>query len=134
MSYVMQKGIFGAVALTMLTIGQGAAAEEVEAPRIAMSPLPQASAKMVPANSAGFMGTKPLDLKSLERKRAGTDVFNEMQLKGVVADNRAVNVTTGGNVISDGAFTSQAGIPLVVQNSGNNVLIQNATIVNVQVK
>ena len=57
-----------------------------------------------------------------------------MKLRGVVADNRAVNVTTGNNAISEGAFANTSGLPMVVQNTGNNVLIQNATIVNVQVK
>jgi hypothetical protein len=38
------------------------------------------------------------------------------------------------NVISDGAFSGSVGLPMVIQNSGNNVLIQNATIVNVQLK
>ena len=46
----------------------------------------------------------------------------------------ASNVTTGSNVISDGAFAGIGGLPMVIQNSGNNVLIQNATIVNVQLK
>jgi hypothetical protein len=75
-----------------------------------------------------------VDSKVLARKRGGADVINDMQLKGVVADNRAVNVTTGNNFITDGAFANTSGVPLIVQNTGNNVLIQNATIVNVQVK
>ncbi|MGZ8258966.1 MAG: hypothetical protein ACXWUL_00260 [Caldimonas sp.] len=80
------------------------------------------------------LGVKAVDAKVLARRRGGSDVMNEMQLKGVVADNRAVNVTTGNNVITEGAFAGTSGLPLVVQNSGNNVLIQNATIINVQVK
>ena len=38
------------------------------------------------------------------------------------------------NTVSSGAFAGTAGLPMVIQNSGNNVLIQNATIVNVQIK
>jgi hypothetical protein len=57
-----------------------------------------------------------------------------MLLKGVVADNRASNLTTGNNVIAEGSFSGMVGLPLVVQNSGNGVLIQNATIINLQVK
>jgi len=79
-------------------------------------------------------GSKPMSATALAAKRGGDRIFNENQLRGVVADNHASNLTTGANVISDGAFSGSAGLPMVIQNSGNNVLIQNATIVNVQVK
>jgi hypothetical protein len=81
-----------------------------------------------------FGVTKALDDVALARERGGTDVFNDMKLKGVVADNQAINLSTGNNLISDGALAGAAGLPMVIQNSGNNVLIQNATIVNVQLK
>jgi hypothetical protein len=87
----------------------------------------------LPARANAF-GMMPLDAKALAKRRGGADSLSDMQLKGVVSDNRAVNVTTGSNTISDGAFQGMSGLPMVVQNSGNNVLIQNATIVNVQVK
>jgi hypothetical protein len=80
------------------------------------------------------LGLKPLDAKALATKRGGAEVVNDMLLKGTVADVRASNLTTGNNVIADGAFTGTVGLPMVIQNSGNGVLIQNATIVNVQVK
>jgi hypothetical protein len=80
------------------------------------------------------LGLKPVDAKALAGKRGGADVANDMLLKGVVAGNRASDLTTGNNIIADGAFTGTVGLPMVIQNSGNGVLIQNATIVNVQVK
>jgi hypothetical protein len=80
------------------------------------------------------LGMKPVDSKVLATRRGKADVVNDMLLKGVVADNRASNLTTGNNVIAEGSFTGMVGLPLVVQNSGNGVLIQNATIINVQVK
>jgi len=79
-------------------------------------------------------GSKPMAAAALAAKRGGDRVFNDAQLKGVVADNQASNLTTGMNVISDGAFSGSAGLSTVIQNSGNNVLIQNSTIVNVQLK
>ena len=79
-------------------------------------------------------GSKPMAAGALATKRGGDRVFNDAQLKGVVADNQASNLTTGMNVISDGAFAGSSGLSTVIQNSGNNVLIQNATIVNVQLK
>ena len=77
---------------------------------------------------------KPMAPDALAAKRGGDGVFNDQQLKGMVANNSASNVVTGTNVISEGAFSNSVGLPTVIQNSGNNVLIQNATIVNVQIK
>jgi hypothetical protein len=51
-----------------------------------------------------------------------------------VTGNTAVNVVTGSNSIDAGSFANMQGIPVVIQNSGANVLIQNATIVNLQLK
>jgi hypothetical protein len=77
------------------------------------------------------------DLGTLEHTRGGTDTFttnNTANLSGVVTGNSAVNVVTGSNTIDAGAFANMQGIPVVIQNSGANVLIQNATIVNLQFK
>jgi len=80
------------------------------------------------------LGVKAVDAKTLAARRGGTEVLNDMTLKGVVSDTRASNLSTGNNVIADGAFTGTVGLPMVIQNSGNGVLIQNATIINLQVK
>ena len=93
--------------------------------------LPAAQAATVQGSP---FGSKPMTVEALATKRGGDRVFNDNQLKGVVADNQASNLTTGTNVISEGAFAGSAGLSTVIQNSGNNVLIQNATIVNVQLK
>lgn len=77
---------------------------------------------------------KPMAPDALAAKRGGDGVFNDQQLKGMVANNSASNIATGTNIISEGAFSNSVGLPTVIQNSGNNVLIQNATIVNVQIK
>jgi hypothetical protein len=51
-------------------------------------------------------------------------------------NNNVINVGAGGsftngdNIVSGQAFSGVDGIPTVVQNSGNNVIIQNSTIVN----
>ncbi|HEX2540204.1 MAG TPA: hypothetical protein VHM00_03875 [Caldimonas sp.] len=121
-----------------------AAAERAAAPEAAQAPAPAAAQPAVApeptARSSAsktatpLLALKPVDPKTLSGRRGGADVLNDMKLRGVVSDNRAVNVTTGNNVISDGAFAGTTGLPMVVQNTGNNVLIQNATIVNVQVK
>jgi hypothetical protein len=79
-------------------------------------------------------GTAVLDEQALAQYRGGTEVLNDMGLKGVVSDNQAYDLSTGNNSITEGALAGSSGIPMLIQNSGNNVLIQNATIVNVQLQ
>jgi hypothetical protein len=80
-------------------------------------------------SSPTVLRSKRLDDAALARQRGGTDTNT-----GVVSGNQAVNVTTGSNTISGGAFAGAAGVPIVIQNSGNNVLIQSSVTVNVQLK
>jgi hypothetical protein len=116
----------GLTALACLQTSASGVAEDRDGNPIALeSP---ASAQL------NLLGVRPIDVKVLANQRGGTDVTSDMLLKGVVADNRATNVTTGNNLITEGAFAGASGMPMVIQNSGNNVLIQNATIVNVQLK
>ena len=60
--------------------------------------------------------------------------INDQDLNGTVSDNTAIGNNTGHNTISGDAFSGAAGFISSVQNSGNNVLIQNATIINVAVE
>lgn len=67
--------------------------------------------------------------------RGGADVITtEATLGGTVGNNTATNVTTGMNVIDNGSFANSSGLPVVIQNSGANVLIQNATVINLQLQ
>jgi hypothetical protein len=51
------------------------------------------------------------------------------------AGNKIYGLTvTGDNIISDHAFDNMNGFATVIQNSGNQVLIQSDTIVNITVK
>jgi hypothetical protein len=82
------------------------------------------------AASAAGLGTA-LASEQLADFRGGSEMASsEMRLAGTTADNSATNVATGANTISAGSFANMSGIPVVIQNSGANVLIQNATIVN----
>ncbi|GMW06106.1 MAG: hypothetical protein QY320_14025 [Gammaproteobacteria bacterium] len=58
-------------------------------------------------------------------------VVNDQDLHGVVQGNVALNTVSGNNTIAGEAFQDTAGFVTVIQNTGNNVLIQNSTIVNV---
>ena len=82
---------------------------------------------------AGFMA-RAVDTATLASQRGGsTRVHNDMTLTGTTSDNTAIHVNTGNNAISAGAFANMSGLPVVIQNSGANVLIQNAVILNLQI-
>lgn len=82
-----------------------------------------------------MFGSEAVDASALSSNRGGTDIqLSKIKSDGLVQDNHASNLTTGVNIISDGALAGASGIPTVIQNSGNNVLIQNSTIVNVKMQ
>ena len=83
--------------------------------------------------SIGGATVQAVDLDKLEHERGRADtVINDTKLNGDVANNSAFNVQTGSNTIDAGSFANMSGIPVVIQNSGANVLIQNATVINLQ--
>ncbi|WP_229414421.1 hypothetical protein, partial [Zemynaea arenosa] len=98
---------------------------------------PVLSAPALPAAAAPdatpFGAAAPAATLARTRGGADTTVANEMQLSGTVSGNSAANLTTGSNLITGGSFANASGLPTVIQNSGANVLIQNATIINLQV-
>lgn len=68
----------------------------------------------------------------LDEHRGGDALIGQNYLTGTVADNVANRVSTGSNSITDGSFANASGLPTVIQNTGANVLIQNATVLNVR--
>ncbi|CAD84699.1 hypothetical protein [Nitrosomonas europaea] len=67
--------------------------------------------------------------------REGVDIttLNRMNVRAFLADNSATNNVSGFNSIDNGSFVGASGMFSVIQNSGNNVLIQDSTIVNVTI-
>lgn len=130
----MQKNIFiagTAMALFFCLPGWGQTTE------LSLAAVPQAVLGEVETvkPETGFVSNfgMPVTLAELSELSGGFDqVKNDMQLSGVVTNNSAVDVLTGSNYIADGSFSNSSGFPMVVQNSGSNVLIQNATIINLQ--
>ncbi len=59
--------------------------------------------------------------------------INDQTQDGDVTDNVAIANTNGDNLINGDAFTNSSGFMSTVQNTGNNVLIQNSTIINVSI-
>lgn len=84
-----------------------------------------------------WMDVTPLTVDQLADSsgRQGVPVqwqLNDNQQNGSVSDNLlSGNVITGDNNISDQAFGNMSGIATVIQNTGNQVVIQDSTQVNI---
>ena len=98
------------------------------------APSSPAATAVVAARTDGSSDTLSgllVDDKDLAQARGGSAI-NENNSTATVAGNVASQVTTGSNTITDNAFANTSGIPIVIQNTGNNVLIQDSTILNLQ--
>jgi hypothetical protein len=106
--------------------------------RPAAATMPATSQLLTSTQSTNVDGFGPaLKTSELAKLSGGTNItttLNTMTLNGTVSNNTDVDVMSGLNSIAGGSLAGSAGIPMVIQNSGDNVLIQNATIVNVQFK
>lgn len=111
-----------------LLLGSMAAAACLSAPAV------QAQLAKQPAAPDTGLFEHPVALATLEGMRGGAAVHNDMDLNGVTSGNSAYQVQTGSNSIDAGSFANMSGLPVVIQNSGANVLIQNATIINLQMQ
>ena len=74
------------------------------------------------------------DELDIQRGGADTQVLNKSTLNGVVSDNQVNSLNTGSNLVTEGSFAGTSGFATVIQNSGNNVLIQNSTIINLHLQ
>lgn len=75
----------------------------------------------------------PATAEQLGSMTGGTDTTtNTNQLNATLSDAEAKRTVSGDNAINGGAFSNAAGLPTVIQNSGSNVIIQNATVVNLR--
>lgn len=94
-----------------------------------------APAAVGPSSTIGDGLGDPVSAQTLGHYRGG-HVFqlSEANLSAQLSDNQASRNITGSNVVSSQAFSGSSGIPTVIQNSGNNVIIQNATILNLQMQ
>lgn len=81
---------------------------------------------------ASLFGSAAIADEQLDQLRGQKAVFNSNEVDGQLYNNEAVSNVTGGNFVTDGSFAGMSGFSTVIQNSGNNVLIQNATVLNLQ--
>lgn len=92
-----------------------------------------ASAATPPQQSPPTSFGQPTPVEALGDMTGGSDTTqNTNQLNATMSEADARRNITGTNVISSDALSNASGIPTVIQNSGNNVIIQNATIVNLR--
>lgn len=99
---------------------------------------------------AGMVRALPLDVNKFPSLNGAVllDDLDQVRGRGGVVDittivnsnidaelsnNTANNNVTGFNIINNGAFTEANGIFSIIQNTGNNVIIQDSTIVNVTI-
>lgn len=68
----------------------------------------------------------------LADQRGKALITNTNDLDAELYENSVVDAVTGSNIVSEGSLANNAGLATMIQNSGNNVLIQNALILNIQ--
>ena len=107
---------------------------------------PQAFAADAAGKNSQFGSEQAIAAEQLDQSRGGAATTNNNittitntntntnNVNGTVDHNSATNVVSGNNRIDGGAFTGTSGFPMVIQNSGSNVLIQNSTIITLELK
>lgn len=123
-------GMFALMGLGLLTSAH-AAAPVAQKP----SPAAHAAATGAPPTQASVPGLgASVGNSELATLNGGTSTYDTITLNGTVSNTTTTDAVTGLNEIGGGAFSNAVGFPMVIQNSGNSVLIQNATIINVQMQ
>ena len=87
----------------------------------------------IPAQAASPFAT-PVSDATLAQYRGGHIETNTNNLDGQFYNNQAIANVTGSNLVTGSSFAGASGLSTIIQNSGNNVLIQNATILNLRVQ
>ena len=124
--------------LILATLGLGFAATQVYAePEVVSADVDETSVLTSDDSTAGLNETfaNAVSDAALSDYRGGAEVVhNTNNVNGQLYDNSAIGNITGHNFVTDNAFANASGLSTVIQNSGNNVLIQNATILNLQLQ
>lgn len=99
------------------------------APVVVLAAPPQAA----PSQTAHFGA--PVSESALSEYRGAREItFNMQNTEGQLYNNQATNTVSGSNQVSDQAFSGLNGFSTVIQNSGNNVIIQSSAIINVKLQ
>lgn len=77
----------------------------------------------------------PVPDQTLSSYRGARDItFNLQDTEAQLYNNQAIATMSGTNQVAGSALANSSGMSTVIQNSGNNVVIQSATIVNVKLQ
>lgn len=78
----------------------------------------------------------PVLLEELDQIRGlggVVDVTSNANLGAVLTNNDVNDSVTGYNIIDQGSFNDASGVFSIIQNTGNNVIIQDSTIITVTI-
>jgi len=77
----------------------------------------------------------PVILEDLDEVRGlgGIDIMSNSNLVAVLTENYSNSNITGYNIIDQGSFNDASGVFSIIQNTGNNVIIQDSTIITVTI-
>ena len=99
---------------------------------VAAAPSASAEDRPVGESSATVSGISD---DELDAQRGGEIVpISEATLTATLEENTITGSITGTNSVSGSAFSGASGFVTVIQNSGNQVIIQDSTIINLTVE
>ncbi|MEY8214562.1 MAG: hypothetical protein RPR97_08780 [Colwellia sp.] len=78
----------------------------------------------------------PVLLEELDQIRGlggVVDVTSNANLGAVLTNNNVNDSVTGYNIIDQGSFNDASGVFSIIQNTGNNVIIQDSTIITITI-
>jgi hypothetical protein len=76
----------------------------------------------------------PVAAQALDQNRGRQDSIFELNWQETNAEMKdaiAAHNRTGHNIIGGGSFKDAVGFPMTIQNTGNNVIMQNAVIISI---
>jgi len=121
----------------LLALSMLANAEELaDVKEVATAPADETPSLILEAfEDGGILSDEELNnQRAREKIQVDQVTLNDQNQDGDVTDNVAIGNTNGDNLINGDAFSDSSGFLSTVQNTGNNVLIQNSTIINVSVE
>ncbi len=74
------------------------------------------------------------NLEEMRGTALSPEILGIAVFDAISTNNSSNGTISGGNIIDAGAFSYSSGLSTIIQNSGNNVLIQSATILNLNIK
>lgn len=74
------------------------------------------------------------ELSEMRGTALSPEILGVAVIESVLSNNVAKGTVSGGNSINGSAFSSSSGVSTVIQNSGNNVSINTATILTINIE